>query len=357
MAMMIIPRCDGCGKEAHRTTSNDSVPLKRCSRCRQAFYHNASCQKMHYRQHRKACRLAHHQSDFVIRELPGRGKGVVAVRSLQPFESLCTTTTDNSSLVAPMVLPVLHHQCRRERCVVCFRRADAATAATVLWDNPICPVLVCSLACRKVGDANWLLSEELQCLQDLYSTRGAPPKLLPTALLLFRLLMAISRGKLSREQVLRMQGHDIPLLGDAELHQQAVGMTVTALLARAKQPVQLSSDVVRFLQRIKYNAFTIVDKDNTPLGFSLYHSPAHCFNHSCQPNAVQTYVFGDSSGPPCLQIGASSRPIAMGEEICIQYQVGGQLRDERRKFLHEQYNFWCECELCRLDTVQESILL
>jgi hypothetical protein len=113
-----------------------------------------------------------------------------------------------------------------------------------------------------------------------------------------------------------------------------------------------------FLQSNKYNAFAIVDRYNTPLGFSLYHSPAHCFNHSYQPNAVQTYVFGDSSGPRhAFRLEPAADRLQWVRKSAFNIRLEAKLRDERRKFLHEQYNFWCECELCRLDTVQESILL
>ena len=71
-------------------------------------------------------------------------------------------------------------------------------------------------------------------------------------------------------------------------------------------------------------------------------------NHSCSPNSVRRKI--SKSGP-----GGSSgvwevvalRDIKPGEEITIDYGAA-RLKDvkERRKFLKETYNFWCECARC-----------
>ena len=42
--------CDYCGKPPL------SKPLLKCSRCKQAYYHDATCQKKHYKIHKEACR-------------------------------------------------------------------------------------------------------------------------------------------------------------------------------------------------------------------------------------------------------------------------------------------------------------
>lgn len=44
--------CDGCGFPAH-----DDSPLLRCSRCRQAWYHNKECQMQDYPQHNIKCSM------------------------------------------------------------------------------------------------------------------------------------------------------------------------------------------------------------------------------------------------------------------------------------------------------------
>ena len=42
--------CDFCGKPPR------TKPLLKCSRCKQAYYHDATCQKKHYKVHKKVCR-------------------------------------------------------------------------------------------------------------------------------------------------------------------------------------------------------------------------------------------------------------------------------------------------------------
>ena len=317
-----VPHCDGCGKPAFRDTeSGDIIPLKRCSRCRQVYYHNLTCQKEHFKQHRKHCR----RKPFIVKEIPGRGRGIVAID-----DSLDLLLPS----LAPLVLPVLHEDCRRERCVVCFGRASEW-----LWEHSICPIRVCSQKCRQVGERDWLLAEEIQCLQKLFRQPLSIPKLLPTALLLFRLVLAMEHGIIGKDDVLAMIRHGTaPLSENERAHQQAVIFTLMML----KKP---TDDAIELLQRIKYNAFTVVDTNDTPLGVSLYSSPAHLFNHSCRPNAVQSFVF-DHHGPPRLQI-RRARDIYVNDEICISYhQDEAMSKEERREYLHEQYNFWCDCDQC-----------
>ena len=49
--------CSGCGlPQTNKRDSPCHVSLKRCARCRNAWYHNAKCQKQHYAAHKPFCK-------------------------------------------------------------------------------------------------------------------------------------------------------------------------------------------------------------------------------------------------------------------------------------------------------------
>ncbi|CZR66864.1 uncharacterized protein PAC_16765 [Phialocephala subalpina] len=70
-------------------------------------------------------------------------------------------------------------------------------------------------------------------------------------------------------------------------------------------------------------------------------------NHSCDPNA---FVFCEGA-----QLRArSSRPIAAGEEITINYVDPSYDYSFRQKRLKPQYFFACQCERCRIDVMGQG---
>ena len=76
-------------------------------------------------------------------------------------------------------------------------------------------------------------------------------------------------------------------------------------------------------------------------------------NHSCDPNAAFTWYSRDQAG-----VIRAARPIAPGDEICINYGASGP-RAVRQRTLRRCFEFDCACPLCtrELDveraTVQE----
>jgi len=49
--------CDCCGEIPRKTEDMIPIPLKRCSNCHHAWYHDRKCQKEHYQEHKKECQL------------------------------------------------------------------------------------------------------------------------------------------------------------------------------------------------------------------------------------------------------------------------------------------------------------
>jgi SET domain len=159
--------------------------------------------------------------------------------------------------------------------------------------------------------------------------------MLPTAILIFRLVMLGVRA------VDEMQSHDaVPLLSEeGAFHQKAVAALVQQLCLVACPTKLPSPERINFVHNvIKYNSFSIVGNDGEALGIGLYQGPAYRINHSCIPNARQSFT------GTTLHVYAT-RDIACGEEVCISYCDANDTM-ERKQFLQNEYCFVCRCPLC-----------
>lgn len=230
-------------------------------------------------------------------------------------------------------------------------------------------VLVCSKACHDAATTEEDgLHHEVDALKDLYniSPSGGPPKILPSAILVYRIIVAgaAAANQDLWNEMMGMVGQDgsSDMEEDEAHHQQAVVMTVHALLrcnGKYKQEIRtrLQSitvpDVVRVLTKMKLNAFTICEETpsssaalSEAIGFGLFQT-AYRINHSCRPNAQQSFVFQKGSTPK-LQITVY-RPVPVGDEISLSYIDTGKSREERQYELKKNYKFFCSCSRCKED--------
>lgn len=131
----------------------------------------------------------------------------------------------------------------------------------------------------------------------------------------------------------------------------------TYLILLALLPVEFldlisTALVINLASRAAHNAFSIRPEGVTDgeqsgefLGWGVW-PEASFFNHSCQPNirkarqGRQWSFFADTT---------PGQTIEVDQQLCITY-LGGDEKDldvcERRKRLHEQWGFWCQCERC-----------
>ena len=94
------------------------------------------------------------------------------------------------------------------------------------------------------------------------------------------------------------------------------------------------------------NCFTLVTPTYEPMG--LYLSPqAALLNHSCDHNAVVTYVWedDDGAGPPALLV-LPLRDLEAGEEITVSYIDTTHPSYARQRELRDRYFFDCKCSKC-----------
>ena len=211
----------------------------------------------------------------------------------------------------------------------------------------------------------------------------------------------------------------------AQIHEQAVIVTVLVLLhqtlmmmmngtsgtaaaAAVHSLLPNPDDIRKVLSRVKANAFSIPNNNNNNdgssdgghgrrgnndddggrggvLGTALFEQPAYLINHSCQPNALQTFELNSSkssnssSSSSLLRLGQFPRlvliphfkSIAKNEEITISYMDPPPIicvpvvndndatnnnnnkddNDDRRQRQHREnlfqaYHFECSCSHC-----------
>lgn len=395
--MTSVRLCDGCGELPLVDAHGQAIPLKRCSRCRLAFYHNTACQLKHFPKHKIHCKCqpsapsglrtkSLQQSPTTVlrvrvEERNNKGKCLVAVDDCAMGQLIGSTSS--VGLFAPIVPPVLFTDQRKNHCAVCFRKLKNNTPSSSpsgtkwLCKNPYYPVALCSELCVHSSQP-WLPHEievvmkVLDKLQGRYRTCSSV-RILPTAILVARILLSVSRDKTNIDSGLRwyedlmtMQDPESPLEDDGEgVHKMAVSKLVSEMLkefslqsstvkqiCQGRLSISLNEAVLELLKRIKINAFTITtkgdDNDDNVVGFGLFETPAFRINHSCCPNAVQSFAMTEGAHPHLII--HSSRSIVSGEEICISYNDHiNESTTDRRDRLLKDYHFWCYCPRCVAD--------
>jgi MYND finger/SET domain len=361
--------CDGCGLPPRvQPNGLGAVPLKRCARCRQAAYHDAECQRQHYKIHKSSCRQSLSTRTttgtsfpFIIQQR-GKEKCLVTDRKLRPGEAVLTAQGNAS--FQPMVPPVLFRSCRTTHCAVCFGKLSLQR--TVLLSDARYPVFVCSEPCLR--NARSWLPQEVDAVKgsllgmDASNMRDA--LIFPTAILVYRLLL---QSVESWKEIMAMHVPERKPQQDDDgerAHQMAVFavlMHMTFQTDGLDRKIMMETDMFRnkevaplphvtrmFLLRIKCNAFTVTGSEDCALGIALYESPSYRINHSCDCNAVQSFLFAPGTSPRLrLEI---VRPVAKGDEICISYiDTLDSSVTARQEVLERDYYFHCRCARCKAE--------
>jgi hypothetical protein len=367
--------CSACSLPPTKTQDGNVKPLKRCSRCHNAWYHGSECQRTHFLVHKKECRIttstsgnappqqsttlsltSQHQN-LKVEKREGRGNCLVTSSLIRKGERI---RDSNDGVWEPLVPPVLHENCRSSRCTYCFQKLPAQFFRyDEIQPRPEYLLLFCSTRCREKGRRS--LQKEEVAIAQIYEREG-PPRIFSTAILLYRILVSTqSEGSNSREvaeKVGRLQcnsQHESSSDKDSasQHHTQAVIATVAAMVqastdfGMALPPLERLTDMVN---RIKINGFSICDGESVAMGVGLFGTPSF-MNHSCKPNAIQTFQYGQHE-PPTLLVTAF-QGIQANHEVCISYVDNSCPLHIRRERLQNDYFFRCSCEACQ-DREHES---
>ena len=375
--------CDACG-----LPPKPNQRLLNCTRCNSVKYHNSTCQRKHYPQHKKICRqkaaerekkraavtaaeAAEAEPLVECQSLTGKGRSLVAASALsvgcRPLAGIKKDInnkreTREDGLCAPIVPPTLIESMRTTRCTYCFQLIDRTNSSptNVLHVH-------CSMECRNL-DRFW--KKEQIASMKLISSRKISSMPSPTVLMCCRILAASLTNPAVMAKYNELCHNEVDdnyaNTEQGRVHLNIITQCHHLLLAMGDiSAAKLAHDLIepspilafQFISRLSMNGFSICNAEQKALGVGVYPT-ASMINHSCRPNAVQTFWLSGSSEhhyPPMLQI-TMCRDAKEGEEVTISYCDVSAPRHNRRKGLKTNYNFLCDCALCQ-DTERDDALI
>ena len=408
-----IPRkCDACQKPPYKDDQNKPIKMLRCSRCQNAWYHDATCQRKHYKIHKHNCRLSKPSlsssngvsiskssqlsSQYRCENRSNHGKCMIANQALQtgtrimptPSTSASTptkNTTDNMAAFEPIVPPVLISSERRSRCSFCFGTVQINHLPQSIQHNLF---HYCSLQCQQSGntyDSNLMKFVSTSILPSKLSSTDSinyETYLTPVTILLYRIISLIHKEEENEiDQKAKSKTRHIMaqltsnndengehLSNDEVKYRQHVAQCALYLFhnthnsnSNNMQKVITLKEAIKMTSQIIYNGFSITNGEQQTIGLGLFPSAA-IINHSCSPNLVQTFSFGTCSTSsihnkknetPKLLL-TTCQPIAKDEEMFISYMNVLEPFSKRRDYCWKEYKFYCDCNRCTLYTTQRS---
>ena len=361
--------CDGCGKPPLLDQK-----LLVCSRCKKSRYHDVQCQRKHHRQHKQECvvigmpaKPCHNKKDsseIVIRqESDISGWGVFATTTIAKHTKVV-------NLAHPFVPPLLNSTNRQNRCSFCFQQLPK-DSSTFKYQSSISH-FHCSSLCRS-KDTFW--EWEKNASERVPS--GHEPT--PTVFFVTRILRRMIVHYDPSNRCILDQKHDLfknidtlisnfDKLSYEEMEScEAIAQLSLLLLCRTPPPESLSKSIkstliadifpVRYVtmlvSKIMMNAFNISDGEGVALGFGLYLAAA-AVNHSCDPNAIQTFCLAHAT-PPRLNLTTCAK-VQVGNEVTIAYIDTTPPTSRRKTELWKSYKFVCNCSKCQNRALDNAIV-
>lgn len=272
-------------------------------------------------------------SALAVRELPARGRGVVATRAIPRGAVLLE--------VAPMAHVLKARPRSTSWCVACLRPLASRAPQ------------YCSSACEAahVARGGALLERvNLSGLRALHVEQGRKFPLLVASLLASLLAEAKSTGRLPTPWApLELCFAELPMEVPIETEwRELLGRFADAGLAdlAALEHVFLPLAAYRrLLGAAQLNAFELTlahpaeDGGATRVS-ALLPGTASMFNHSCSPNVLV------SCGETAHVAFVAGDDVEANTELCISYVGLDASGEERRRLLAQQYGFECRCVRC-----------
>ena len=269
-----------------------------------------------------------------VRQLPHRGRGVIATRPIRRGEALIDTV--------PMaaVLKSSSPSSTDRLCSSCFTPIEDSRVMSLERQ--------CTDSCaheHERGGGALLDRVDLSPLHALHREQSRKFPLI-IGMLLSSLLAEIKQSGKVPESWAPLE------LCYAELHDEAAPQVeaehhalLTAFAAAGlanEQTLQLFMPLSRYkrlLGAAQLNAFELTLSHGASVS-ALLPGVASCFNHSCSPNVLI------SCGASTHVSFVAGEDVAADEELCISYLDVEQSVSDRRHLLLHKYGFECNCERC-----------
>jgi hypothetical protein len=333
------------------------APLKSCSLCKQVWYHGVECQRKDFSRHRKECKRLQNKKLALrkkaqepavrVEEREGRGNCLVTTRDCERGSVI------QDKAFEALVPPVLLESMRAQRCSVCFGKFQDGMFQFDT-SNDHYPVYLCSEACQR-SSASWLRQEE-KLVTHVCNLAEGSIRIFPTAILLYRIASAARNDPSIQAKLDQLQQHEARhhKSEGEEAHMNAVTSVARLLLREspllagdASKGRYSLDDLAKILTKIKTNSFSIADGESIALGVGLYPIASYA-NHSCAPNTLQTFCYGEKGTIPSLRL-TLCEPVAVNQEVCISYLDNAAPRKMRQQVLRDAYHFQCNCPRCQDD--------
>jgi hypothetical protein len=282
--------CDACGKLKYQHQD-----LLKCGKCRQAFYHDQTCQKNHWPRHKAHCK--------------------------KPTTTSTTTTTTQASSslsLPPKEEPLL------SPAKLAFQVMDTA-------DKGRCAVALCDL---QPGDV--LLLER-------------PALILDTRLEYVGLFQAF--GKASHEMqraILQLQAPPVPMQQQRRERLEQQRLVYCQRYPDDGITTEISQQLWAILECNGVSLFNYYDSSNhnnndkDPKQWMGLFRQGSMLEHSCNPNVTM-----NTTREGYLELIAE-RTVAQGERLSFSYIEGifEKTREQRQACLWQEKHFWCACAKC-----------
>ncbi|XP_078447334.1 ASH1-related protein 2 [Wolffia australiana] len=286
-----------------------------------------------------------------VADIPGRGQGLVAVRTIKPGEVLLT---DSPLFLYPALdpSPSSSSSYSSSWCAHCYRTLPAEAAAVGCAG--------CSGQARFCGEqcgARALVSSHTGWVcQALARIRSLPPQDNPEAatqaafLVAAYNLAAVSPAAFHR--LLSLHG------GAADHPSPELPLALHALLCSLFPPPGPAGFgpelTAALLAKDRMNAFGLMEPCSGGLrrvrAYGIYPSAA-LFNHDCLPNVCRfDYIDSPGFGANTDLVVRAIHEIQPGRELCLSYfPVNWSFRERQRRLLND-YGFVCACDRCVVES-------
>ncbi|GAA5853074.1 hypothetical protein JCM8547_000191 [Rhodosporidiobolus lusitaniae] len=277
-----------------------------------------------------------------VRQLPRRGRGVVAKQTISPGTTLFLTSP---------IVSVLDNRNLATHCSFCFRSRDDTEQQKSLLQCSACRIAqYCNPTCSTV---DWKLHKH-ECKALRAASKATGRRVVPDTPVraLGRLLWKRElEGDKLWEEIASLQSHREAL--SSEEQQRFFQLSIALLQYVGSQELVgkavggSGKGMMDLLSRFTSNSFSLTSpSDLTNIGVSV--SPLTAlFNHSCTGiNAAVVFPSFPSYSKPNHMAVVALREIKPGEEVLTSYVDIVLPREERRRELRERYKFECGCEGC-----------